>query len=151
MVNMAAGEVLDFRGVLSRTMDEGQIPTEQHYNDANAVLLAGRAAEEIQFDGASVLGVASTESDLALATAWARQIETRSGLGEAGLVDLDDPVLRTILPNSVIGSVRRRLELAIARASAILLDRAPELEKMAATMARGSMIAQPKQPVRVLH
>ena len=150
MVDIARSEVMDFSGVLSRTMDEGRIPTEQHYNDAMAVLLAGRAAEEILLGDPSVLGVGSTDSDLGLATAWARQIETSSGLGEAGLIDLDDPVLRTLLPTTVIGSVRRRLDEAITRASSILMDRRTELEAMVAKAARGSGMEAPP-PRRVLH
>ncbi|MDB5536366.1 MAG: family ATPase [Devosia sp.] len=151
ILDIAAVDGMDFSQILVRALDEGQIPTEQHYDDAIAVLMGGRAAEEVLLGSGSVLGVGSADSDLAMATALARQIEARSGLGEAGLVDLDDPVLRTVLPRSLVGSVRRRLDMAITRASAILLDRTPELEKMAATMTRGPMIASPRQTVRVLH
>jgi ATP-dependent Zn protease len=151
MLDIASEEVVDFGGILARRLEDGKIPTERDYNDAIAVLVAGRAAEEILLDGASVLGVGSTDCDLALATALARQIETRSGLGEVGLVDLDDPVLRTMLPTSLVGSVRRRLDLAITRASSILLDRRTELDTMVAATVRGPGIALPKQSVRVLH
>ncbi|MET3896084.1 cell division protease FtsH [Devosia sp. UYZn731] len=147
----SADEVSDFGGILSKTLDDGQIPTERHYNDAIAVLVAGRAAEEILLGDPSVLAVGSTDSDLALATALARQLETRSGLGEVGLVDLGDPVLRTILPAELIGSVRRRLDAAMTRASSILLDRRAELETMVAAKVRGSEIAPPKHTLHVLH
>jgi len=144
-------EVIDFGRNLSKTLDDGQIATERHYNDAIAVLVAGRAAEEILVGDPSLQGVGSTDSDLALATALARQLETRSGLGEMGLIDLDDPVLRTILPTELLGSVRRRLDAALMRASSILLDRRPELETMVAARVRGAGIAPPKHSLRVLH
>ncbi|MDB5529192.1 MAG: family ATPase [Devosia sp.] len=151
MMDVAAEEIVDFSGTLSRTLEAGHVPTGQDYNDAIAVLMAGRAAEEILFGGASLLGVGSNYSDLALATAWARQIETRSGLGEAGLVDLEDPVLRTILPAAIVGSVRRRLDAAIARASGILLDRREEMEAIVAATVRGAGLAAPQPPRRVLN
>ncbi|MET3896973.1 ATP-dependent Zn protease [Devosia sp. UYZn731] len=130
---------------------EAEFPTEQTYNDAIAVLMGGRAAEEILIGAPSILIAETAESDLAAATALARQLETRSGLGEAGLVDLGDPILQAVIPASTIGSVRRRLETSIARATGILLDRRAELEATAAAIARGPGLARPAPPRRVLH
>ena len=78
----------------------------------------------------SVFGASPDTSDLAIATSVAQQLEIKSGLGEIGLVDLDRLNLREGLPPSVIGSVRRRIESAMARASGLLLDNEVEMVRI---------------------
>lgn len=105
-------------------------PTEQFFNDVIAFLMAGMAAEEIMMEAISVFGANPNSSDLAIATSLARELEMRSGIGEIGLVDLETLNLQEGVPPSVIGSVRRRIDAAMARASNTLMENESELVRI---------------------
>ncbi|MBD8066993.1 AAA family ATPase [Devosia sp. PTR5] len=125
---MVEGQNLDLRQLLAKGLSNERFPTEQVCSDVLAVALAGRAAEEIVFGDVSVFGAGTPQSDLAAATAIAMEMETRAGFGEMGLIYLDDITLSSTLSASVVGGVRRRLESALSRATALLLENLEELE-----------------------
>ena len=91
-------------------------------------IMAGRAAEEIVFGDVSTFGAGTPDSDLAAATAIARGIEMTTGFGEAGVIYLEEASASQKLDPAVNKSIRRRVEAALARASALLLDNRRELE-----------------------
>lgn len=68
-------------GYTSFVVDQFTIVTEDHYEQLLAVLLAGRAAEEIVLGNASAGSGGSATSDLALATGVAIEMETMKGFG----------------------------------------------------------------------
>jgi ATP-dependent Zn protease len=92
------------------------------------VVLAGRAAEEVVFGEVSVFGAGRGDSEFAAATAIALEMELKAGFGESGLVYLGDLNRAPPLSASILASVRRRLDRALARASSILLDNMEGLE-----------------------
>lgn len=112
---------------LSSYLAQGRFPTEQTCNDVLAVIMAGRAGEEIVFGDVSTLGSGHLSSDLAVATAIAKDLEFKTGFGECGVIYFDNLSHLTV---SAVASVRRRIEAALARASRVLLDNAVELERV---------------------
>jgi cell division protease FtsH len=126
------------RQLLAKGLSEERYPTEQTCNDVLCVVLAGRAAEEIVFGDVSVFGAGHPDSDLAAATMIAMEMELKAGLGESGLVYIGDLNRASHLSSATTASVRRRLEGAMARASAILLDNIAELEPKNAKGTRGT-------------
>lgn len=125
---MVEGQHQGLRELLAKGLSEERFPTEQVCNDVLCVVMAGRAAEEIMFGDVSVFGAGSPDSDFAAATMIAMDMETKAGFGETGLVYLDH-LSHGLTPSSTaMASVRRRLEGALARASALLLDNMEALE-----------------------
>lgn len=122
------GQHKDLRQLLAKGLSEERYPTEQTCNDVICVILAGRAAEEIVFGDVSIFGAGHPDSDFAAATAIAMEMELKTGFGESGLVYLGELNRASALSAAATASVRRRLEGAMARASAILLDNIAELE-----------------------
>lgn len=137
LADMVQGSRLGLRQLLAKGLAEERFPTEQVCNDVLAVILGGRAAEEIVFGDVSVFGAGSRDSDLAAATMIATDMELKAGFGEAGTIYLGDVNAVTTLSTSTIASVRRRLEMALARASALLIENMEELEPRNGTTARG--------------
>nr|WP_295884584.1 AAA family ATPase [uncultured Devosia sp.] len=115
---------------LEKTLAAERFHTEQTCNDILAVIMAGRAGEEIVFGDVSTFGSGIPDSDLAVATAIATDLELRTGFGECGVIYLDGPDHRSALSSSAAASVRRRIEAALARASAVLLENVDELERV---------------------
>lgn len=128
----------DLRQLLAKGLSDERYPTEQTCNDVLCVILAGRAAEEVVFGEVSVLGAGRGDSEFAAATAIALEMELKAGFGESGLVYLGDLNRAPALSASIMASVRRRLDLAMARASSILLDNMGELEPSKSTGAKDS-------------
>ena len=138
----------DFAPQLERTLTEERFHTEQTCNDLLAVIMAGRAGEEIVFGDVSTFGSGTPDSDLAVATEIARDLEFKTGFGECGVIYLDGPDHRPTLSSSAAVSVRRRIEAALARASAVLLDNADELERVDG---RGLATVPGAPNIRMLH
>ncbi|WDQ99684.1 AAA family ATPase [Devosia sp. J2-20] len=105
-------------------------PTEQFCNDVITFHMAGRAAEEIMIGAVSVFGASPDTSDLAIATKLAKALEVRSGLGEFGLVDVEALQMGEGLSTLMIGGVHRRIQAAMARASALILDNEDEMQRL---------------------
>lgn len=119
----------NLRSLLGKGLSSQRLPTEQVCNDVLTVILAGRAAEEIVFGDVSLFGAGNSESDLATATAVARELELKTGFGEMGAVYLGDIEERSALSPAITAAVRRRIESALSRASSILLDNVGELDR----------------------
>lgn len=122
------GQNQGLRRLLAKGLSEERFPTEQVCNDVLCVVMAGRAAEEIVFGDVSVFGAGSPDSDFAAATMIATDMELKAGFGETGVIYLGELNPASTLSTAAIASVRRRLEGALARASALLLDNMEELE-----------------------
>lgn len=132
---------------LEKTLAVERFHTEQTCNDLLAVIMAGRAGEEIVFGDVSTFGSAVPASDLAIATAIASDLELKTGFGELGVIYLDGTDHRPGVSGTIAASVRRRIEAALARASAVLLENADELERVDT----GMFAAVPTEPARLLH
>lgn len=119
----------DLRRLLAPGLSGERFPTQQLCDDVLTVIMGGRAAEEIVFGDVSVYGAGAMDSDLAAATAIAREMELKAGFGEVGTVYLGEISDAQALTPTAIASIRRRVEAALARASAVLLDNRDELER----------------------
>lgn len=119
----------DLRRLLTPGLSEERFPTEQLCDDVLTVIMAGRAAEEIVFGDVSVYGSGAPDSDLAAATAIAREMELKAGFGEVGTVYLGEISDAQALTPTAIASIRGRVETAMARASTLLLNNREELER----------------------
>ena len=119
----------DLGQLLKEGLSEERFHTEQTWNDVLTIIMAGRAGEEIVFGDVSTLGSCVTGSDLAVATAIASDLEFKAGFGEWGPVFLDGGDHGPKLSASTAGGTRRRIEAALARASALLLENVEELER----------------------
>lgn len=111
-------------------------PTAEVFEKWLVLLVAGRAAEELVFGQVSVLGTGSEQSDLGRATQLAKAMELRIGFGETGLLYAETLFEFGQSPISLLHSVRRRLEDAMAKASARLIDNREALDTMAAKLFR---------------
>ncbi|MFJ1293444.1 AAA family ATPase, partial [Paracoccus yeei] len=103
------------------------------HTDLLAELMAGRAAERLVLGAVSAGAGGPPDSDLALATRVALDLETRYGLGAEGplwfgdnAAPMRDPALRA--------RIRRHLETAEAHAAALLGPHRALLEDMAAAL-----------------
>jgi hypothetical protein len=126
-----------------------------------SVMLAGRAAEIIAFDAASIGSGIGTGSDLRLATALARDIELRYGLGLIGPVQIEPHDGDLLLARGLLEAVAARLRAAESRAKALLERRWGAVEAIAAALEQsgyltgsdikrlldGSSEAQPGHPM----
>ncbi|WP_345822108.1 AAA family ATPase [Methylobacterium fujisawaense] len=93
-----------------------------------ASLLAGRIAEEIEFGAASIGAGFGPDSDLALATGIARDIELKWGLGHFGNISLDAAASEAIMVTGLLPAVVERLRRASERARSILMEHRPALQ-----------------------
>ncbi|MDH6664417.1 UNVERIFIED_ORG: ATP-dependent Zn protease [Methylorubrum zatmanii] len=96
---------------------------------AMASLLAGRIAEEIELGAGSIGASLGANSDLAMATAIARDIELTFGLGRLGNVHVEAPA-DTILLAGALPAVVERLGHASERARRILTERRSALQAL---------------------
>jgi DNA polymerase III delta prime subunit len=120
----------DFSQQMEKRLSEERFYTEQTCNDVLAVIMAGRAGEEIVLGDVSTFGGCVSGSDLALATRIASNVEFKAGFGECGVIYLDGADHGPALSPTTGASVRRRIEGALARASAVLLQNVEELERI---------------------
>jgi len=100
-----------------------------------AVMLAGRAAEEIEFGTVSIGSACGSSSDLAQATALARSIELQFGFGKLGLFYSDPRDAHFSLPDGHARAVAERLEEAYVRARRVLETQATALRAIASRLA----------------
>ncbi len=98
---------------------------------ALALLLAGRIAEEIELGSGSIGASIGANSDLALATGIARNIELTYGLGFLGNIYLEPAATDMILIKGLLPAVTERLKSASDRARNILMERRTALQAVA--------------------
>jgi cell division protease FtsH len=98
---------------------------------ALSFLLAGRVAEEIEFDSGSIGSGIGSGSDLASATRLARDIELRYGLGHLGNIHLEHVSGEMVMIAGLLPAVTERLNRAGRRARTILTAHRPTLGTIA--------------------
>ncbi|GJE52682.1 ATP-dependent zinc metalloprotease FtsH [Methylobacterium tardum] len=98
---------------------------------ALASLLAGRIAEEIELGAGSIGASFGANSDLALATGIARDIELTYGLGFLGNIYLEHAATDMILIKGLMPAVAERLKRASDRARNILMEHRTALQAVA--------------------
>lgn len=108
---------------------------------ALAMLLAGRAAEEIVFGDVSIGSALGASSDLAQATALARNIDLQFGLGKLGPYYVDPAHDALFLVHGLVETVADRLRAAYARASSVLKIQTPALRAVALELAEAGYLS----------
>ena len=108
---------------------------------ALSMLLAGRAAEEIEFGEVSIGSGFGSGSDLAQATVLARNIDLQFGLGKLGPYYVDPADSPLYLAHGLVEPVAQRLHAAYARARAILEPHAPTLRAIASELAESGYLS----------
>ena len=108
---------------------------------ALAMLLAGRAAEEITFGDISIGSSLGSGSDLAQATALARNIDLHFGLGKLGPYYVDPADSPLYLAHGLVETVAERLRAAYARARAVLETHTPALQVIASELAESGYLS----------
>jgi ATP-dependent Zn protease len=110
--------------------------------DLMTFILAGRSAEELVFGEITLGSGFSDTSDLARATQIARSIELRSGFGDLGNVYVEESVVDDLVRiPGLIGAVKKRLDNAAARASAILAEHRTTLERIAQSLEKNGYLS----------
>ncbi|UJW87281.1 hypothetical protein [Devosia sp. SL43] len=120
----------EFARQLEKTLSGERFHTAQTCNDLLAVIMAGRAGEEIVFGDVSTFGFGIPGSDLAVATAIASDLEFKNWLWRMWGDLFGRPDHRPAVSPLAVASVRRRMEATLARASAVLLENVDELERV---------------------
>lgn len=124
----------EVNGGATRTLRHPQAGLITDYTDLLAEFLAGRAAERLILADISAGACGPADSDLALATHVALDIETRYGLGTEGPLWRDaDPTALWREPD-LRSRCRTRIETAEARAAAILTPHLALLAEMATVL-----------------
>ncbi|MFK5595855.1 AAA family ATPase [Methylobacterium sp. HMF5984] len=108
---------------------------------ALAMLLAGRAAEEIAFGDISIGSGFGSGSDLAQATALARNIDLQFGLGKLGPYYVDPADSPLYLVHGLVETVAARLRAAYARARTVLETQMPALRAIASELAAAGYLS----------
>ena len=108
---------------------------------ALSMLLAGRAAEEIEFGEVSIGSGFGSGSDLAQATVLARNIDLQFGLGKLGPYYVDPADSPLYLAHGLVEPVAQRLHAAYARARASLEPHAPTLRAIASELAESGYLS----------
>ena len=108
---------------------------------ALAMLLAGRAAEEIEFGDISIGSCLGSGSDLAQATGLARNIDLQFGLGKLGPYYVDPADSPLFLVHGFVEKVAERLHTAYARARAIVEAQRPALRAIASELAEAGYLS----------
>ncbi len=98
---------------------------------ALASILAGKIAEEIELGAGSAGAGLGPESDLAMATHIARNIELAYGFGHLGNVHLEPASGEMVMIAGLLPAVAERLRHAGERARAILMERRLGLQAIA--------------------
>jgi cell division protease FtsH len=120
------GQILIFRA--------GWEGTVQAFDDQIAYCLAGRAAEIVVLGDASGGAGGSENSDLALATTLALQLERTMGLGSNGLIWEPVGTLGRTMTEAERQNVARRLEAQEERARSLLIPFKANLELIARSL-----------------
>ena len=122
-------------------------PNENLLSDIEAEItyaLAGRAAEQLVLGEVSAGAGGVAISDLALATNYARRIETTFGLGFEGLVWHANPDALHLQTPAIRDRVRQRLTRAEQRAGRILQQNREVLEKLAKALMQNRSMRVPE-------
>ncbi len=98
---------------------------------AIASLLAGRIAEEVELGAGSIGAGFGAGSDLALATAIARDIELTYGLGHLGNVVVEAASTDMVLIGGLLPAIAERLRRASDRARNILTEQRASMQAIA--------------------
>jgi cell division protease FtsH len=106
-----------------------------------AMLLAGRAAEEIAFGDISIGSSLGSGSDLAQATELARNIDLQFGLGKLGPYYVDPADSPLYLAHGIVETVAERLRGAYARTRAVLETQTPALQAIASELAEAGYLS----------
>lgn len=122
-LNGNGGQILIFRA--------GWEGTVEAFDDQIAYSLAGRAAEIVMLGDASGGAGGSENSDLALATSFALQVERTMGLGINGLLWEPIGVLGRTMTDGERENVSQRLESQSARAHVLLEPHRDTLDRIA--------------------
>ncbi|MDB5613841.1 MAG: family ATPase [Devosia sp.] len=122
----------DLGKLLAHGLAAERFHMEQTWNDVLAIIMAGRAGEELVFGDVTTFGSCAAGSDLAVATAIASDLELKTGFGELGLIFIQHPADQSAPIGPAPASIRRRIEAALSRASALLLENVGELERYGA-------------------
>lgn len=104
------------------------------------VLLAGRAAEALEFEAPSIGCGGSANSDLARATTIAQDIELRFGLGVLGPIYIAPHASDLLLEKAVLGSVVARLRAAEERATAIVTEARNAIRQIASALEKAAYL-----------
>jgi cell division protease FtsH len=102
--------------------------------NAIVMLLAGRAAEEVfpSTAGVTAGAGAGANSDLAIATRAASDIELKFGLGSLGAIHFDESLARSMMLNrTVFGAIRKRLAKCHSRARKLVASNRQTIELIA--------------------
>ncbi|WP_417239470.1 AAA family ATPase [Celeribacter halophilus] len=125
--------------------------TKADIEDELATLLAGRAAERLVLGGASSGAGGPQNSDLALATRLALDLETRLGLGGEGLTHTDASVPQLLTDQARRLRVHKHLQKAEARAMEFLEARQAELNALAEELiAKREVAGEEAAKIRIL-
>ncbi|WP_417255426.1 AAA family ATPase [Celeribacter halophilus] len=125
--------------------------TKVDIEDELATLLAGRAAERLVLGGASSGAGGPQNSDLALATRLALDLETRLGLGGEGLTHTDASVPQLLTDQARRLRVHKHLQKAEARAMEFLEARQAELDALAEELvAKREISGEEAAKIRIL-
>ncbi|WP_417272691.1 AAA family ATPase [Celeribacter halophilus] len=125
--------------------------TKADIEDELATLLAGRAAERLVLGGASSGAGGPQNSDLALATRLALDLETRLGLGGEGLTHTDASVPQLLTDQARRLRVHKHLQKAEARAMEFLEARQAELNALAEELiAKREISGEEAAKIRIL-
>ncbi|UOA27118.1 AAA family ATPase [Pseudosulfitobacter sp. DSM 107133] len=116
--------------------DQRIMQTDKKLNDDIAMLLAGRAAEQLLCNSISNGAGCGIDSDLAKATRLALQAETQFGFAENIMLwhDIPHPPRPFDIPHDLASRATERLKAAEAKATTLLSDNQPALMKIADTL-----------------
>ncbi|MCZ4351242.1 AAA family ATPase [Roseovarius aestuarii] len=116
--------------------DQRVMQTNQTLNDDLAMLLAGRAAEQLLCQSISNGAGCGIDSDLAKATRLALQAEAQFGFAENTMLwhDIPHPPRPYDIPHDLAVRATARLKDAEKKAAALLTDNQPALTKIADTL-----------------
>ncbi len=109
---------------------------------ALASILGGKVAEEIELGAGSAGAGLGPESDLAMATRIARNIELAYGFGHLGNIHLEPASGEMVMIAGLLPAVSERLRRAGERARATLSERRPALQAIARLLEREGYLSR---------
>ncbi|CAN7682500.1 ATP-dependent Zn protease [Phyllobacterium sp. LjRoot231] len=134
-------------GYASLSIDHSSVETEEWLMKSLALLLAGRAAEQLVFGACSAGSGGSLSSDLALATTIATEAETSFGFArDMPLLyrQSQDPGQALLWQKELAEHVNARLEAAFRIASDTLLEHRPGLDRLADALLQSGSLEGPE-------
>jgi cell division protease FtsH len=120
--------------------------TQSGIEDFVAMLLSGRAAEELLLgsDEITAGAGASENSDFARATRAVIDLELRTGFGTLGVVHFSDRVIDLMLhDSSVLALIKHRLDKCMARAREVVARNRSTVEAVAARLEESGYLDRP--------